>query len=108
MLLVDTLEEVGLKVDTAGSAADAINKIRLIPGGVDAAIIDIGLPDRRGDVLVKELRAIYPALPIIIAFGRDMGSLRAQFEGQRKVVVVAKPYEPSHILAALKSVGIST
>ena len=63
MLAIEYLEECGLKVDTAGSAAEAMNKLRLIPGGVDALVIDMGLPDRSGDVLVREMRSIYPSSP---------------------------------------------
>ena len=33
---------------------------RLIPGGVDAVVIDMGLPDRKGDALVREMRASIP------------------------------------------------
>src|SRR5262249_19315962 len=51
----------GYRGGAGGAAPDAINKPRRIPGGVDAAVIDIGLPDRRGDMLVRELRAIYPS-----------------------------------------------
>ena len=60
MLAVQYLEERGLKADVAGSATDALNKLRLIPGGVDAVVIDLGLPDRPGDVLVREIRSLFP------------------------------------------------
>ena len=70
MLATEYLEECGIKVDTAGSAAEALNKLRLIPGGVDALVVDMGLPDRKGDALVQEVRSIYPTLPIVIASGQ--------------------------------------
>ena len=60
LLATEYLEDAGFKVDTAGSATEAMNKIGLVPGGVDAVIIDVGLPDRKGDALVSEMRAIYP------------------------------------------------
>ena len=50
LLAIEYLEEGGFKVDIAGSATEALNKLRLIPGGVDAIIIDLGLPDRTGEV----------------------------------------------------------
>ena len=58
MLAAEYLEDCGIKVDTAGSAAEALNKLRLIPGGVDALVVDMGLPDRNGDALVREVRSI--------------------------------------------------
>ena len=40
----------------AGSAAEAMNSLGKIPGGVDGIIVDLGLPDRRGDALIREVR----------------------------------------------------
>ena len=107
-LLVDYLEEAGFKVDVAGSATDAISKLRLIPGGVDAAVVDVGLPDRRGDMLVRELRAIYPALPIVIATGHDRREILERFTDQSNIAIISKPYESVDLLAGLKAVGVST
>jgi DNA-binding response OmpR family regulator len=42
MLAIEFLKGAGFQVDTAGSAAEAMNKLGLIPGGVDAVIVDIG------------------------------------------------------------------
>jgi len=58
MLAVDHLEELGYRVETSSSARDAINKIKLLKDRIDVAIVDFGLPDLKGDVLVSELRAI--------------------------------------------------
>ena len=97
MLAVDYLEDAGLKVDTAGTAAEALNKLRLIPGGVDAAIIDLGLPDGRGDDLVREIRSIYPSLPIVIASGRDDRDVEALLKGVQGIAFVQKPYTPDQL-----------
>ncbi|HVY56330.1 MAG TPA: response regulator [Xanthobacteraceae bacterium] len=107
MLAVDTLEEAGFKVDTAGSASEAMSKLRLIPGGVDAAVVDIGLPDRGGDVLVRELRTVYPTLPIVIVSGRDRRELQERFKREARMAFIGKPYSPADVLDALRTVGIS-
>ena len=107
MLAIDMLEDAGFKVDTAGSATEAINKLRLIPGGVDAAIVDIGLPDRSGDMLLKELRAIYPSLPVVVATGHDRSALQARFKDESRVAIVGKPYLAADLLEALQQVGVS-
>jgi len=106
MLAVEYLQEVGLKVDVASSATDALNKLRLIPGGVDAVVIDIGLPDRKGNALVHEIRAIYPSLPIVIASGRGRENLSSLFKDLTLISVVNKPYSASGLTAALRAVGI--
>jgi signal transduction histidine kinase/CheY-like chemotaxis protein len=108
MLAVEYLEEAGLKVDVASSATDALNKLRLIPGGVDAVIIDMELPDRKGDALVQELRAIYPALPIVIASGRGQENLRSHFKQTPLISIVNKPYTDDTLTEALRAVGVTS
>ncbi len=105
MLAVEYLEDAGLKVDTAASAADAMNKLRLIPGGVDAVIIDLGLPDGKGDLLVREIRGMYPSLPVIIASGQNEGDVRALLRAP-STVFVRKPYTSEELRSAVRSVGI--
>ena len=90
---------------TAGSATEAMNKLALIPGGVDAVIIDIGLPDRRGDDLGREILAMYSSLPILLATGQDLADLRLAFQG-KKVAFVAKPYTEADLLGSLRVFGL--
>jgi DNA-binding response OmpR family regulator len=62
MLGREFLEEAGFKLDTAGSATEAMNKLALVSGGFDAIIVDIGLPDRAEDAW-REIRSFYSLLP---------------------------------------------
>jgi PAS domain S-box-containing protein len=106
MLARDYLEEAGLKVDVAGTAADALNKLALIPGGVDAALIDMALPDRDGESLVKEIRTFYPSLPLIIASGRSHEELRTSFKEVPLIAIVNKPYTARDLMVALRRLGV--
>ncbi|CAN5388370.1 hypothetical protein BH10PSE6_BH10PSE6_07370 [soil metagenome] len=92
MVAAEQLRELGYRVETAGSATEAMNKAKLLAGNIGLAIIDIGLPDRRGDVLVGELRALHPQLPIVIATGYDSAELARRFSGDRRVALMRKPY----------------
>jgi DNA-binding response OmpR family regulator len=106
MLAAQYLEERNFKVDVAGSATDALNKLQLIRGGVDAVVIDLGLPDRRGDVLLREIRAIYPSLPVVVATGYQQSERRNMIGEQLGVATLAKPYTSETLASALRSVGI--
>ena len=108
LIATEYLEEAGLKVDTAATAAEALSKLQLIPGGVDAVIVDMGLPDRKGEDLVREIRSIYPSLPIIIASGHAKDHLRSLFQGLNSISVVAKPYTAEQLRGALRDGGISS
>jgi CheY-like chemotaxis protein len=92
MVASEQLAELGCKVETAGSVTEAMNKVKLQAGGIDLAIIDIGLPDKKGDLLAAELRALYPNLPIVIASGYGDSQLRERFAADSKVTFVGKPY----------------
>jgi CheY-like chemotaxis protein len=106
MLAREYLEECAVKVDIASTAAEALNKLRLIPGGVDAMVIDMGLPDSKGDTLVREVRSIYPSLPIVIASGQGKDDVREMFKGMISVAVVNKPYTADELKAAIRTIGI--
>jgi PAS domain S-box-containing protein len=106
MLAREYLEECAIKVDVASTAAEALNKMRLVPGGVDAMVIDMGLPDSKGDALVREVRSIYPSLPIVIASGQGMAEVRELVKGMISVVIINKPYSADELKAALRTVGI--
>jgi len=105
MLAQEYLEECDVKVDIASSAAEALNKLRLVPGGVDAMVIDMGLPDSKGDALVREVRSIYPTLPIVIATGQGGIETREIFKGMDSIAFVNKPYTADELKAVMRSFG---
>ena len=92
MVAQEQLSELGCKVETAGSVTEAMNKVKRIAGGIDLAIVDIGLPDTKGDVLAAELRALYPKLPIVIASGYGDDRVRERFAGDAQIIFLGKPY----------------
>jgi len=100
MVSAEQLRELGYRVETAGSATEAMNKVKLL-NDVAAAIVDIGLPDRKGDVLVGELRALLPRLPIVIATGYDSAELARRFAADRNVALVRKPYTQDALRSVL-------
>jgi CheY-like chemotaxis protein len=104
ILATEYLEHAGYHVEPAVSVMDAMGKIRLMQGEIDAAVVDVGLPDRRGDVLVLELRALYPALPVVIASGYEEAQLRERFMGDSKTAFLNKPYTQGQLLACLAAV----
>ena len=103
---VEQLEDLGFKVETAGSATEAMSKLKLA-GDVEAAIIDVGLPDRKGDILVGEVRAIYPWMPIVIATGYGEDALRERFKNDDRITFLGKPYMAEQLREALASLNVA-
>jgi DNA-binding response OmpR family regulator len=73
---------------------------------VDAVIVDLGLPDRRGDVLVREIRANNKSLPIVLATGQSTDSVRNIFKDDERIGYVCKPYVAADLITALRALGL--
>lgn len=107
MVAVDLLEEMGCRVDEAGNALEALEKVSELDTRLDAAVIDLGLPDRKGDELAAELRTQQGDLPIVIASGHSEADLKARFKHDPQIRVLSKPYSGEQLGAALQSLGIA-
>jgi CheY-like chemotaxis protein len=106
MLIVDIFAETGLHVEEAGSFDEALAKIRSAGETLAGAIIDIGLPDRPGDELVADIRALWPTLPIVLASGYADETIRSRFAQDAFLQIVGKPFDPATLLAILARLGV--
>ena len=102
---VEHLESLGFDIETAASASEAMSKLKLA-GDVEAAIIDIGLPDRKGDILITEMRAIYPSMAIIVASGYGESALHQRFKSDNRMAFLGKPYGSEELRSALASLNV--
>jgi DNA-binding response OmpR family regulator len=99
-LAVDALEELGYAIVEAANAKAALEIAAAGLDGFDIAVIDVGLPDGRGDALALQLRGLRGDLPIIIATGYGASALDAKLGTLAKVVVLNKPYEVERLQEA--------
>jgi DNA-binding response OmpR family regulator len=106
LFVADILEEAGFTVEEAANAAEAASKLGPDTTPFDAVIIDVGLPDKQGDVLAEELRRSWKELPIVIATGHDKNVLGRHFGDDKHVRVLGKPYYGDMLLAALSDMGV--
>ncbi len=94
MLAVDMLDTLGWSALEAGGANEAL-RIAREGASFQAAMVDLGLPDRPGEEVVRELRKAHPDLPIIITTGRGEGDLDGDLGGPVKFL--GKPYQISDL-----------
>ena len=87
------LEDRGLKVAVAATAAEALQLIEALGTNLGAAIIDVGLPDTPGDQLVAPIRSKLPELPIVIATGFSETEFGRRFQADERVRVIGKPFD---------------
>jgi len=102
----DILDELGFSVVEVGSAKAAMNFAQTRIDDVQVAIVDLGLPDRKGDELVSDLRAMRPDLPVVIATGYGSDAVRGRLKSQDGIVILTKPYDISHLKAALDALKL--
>jgi CheY-like chemotaxis protein len=95
------LEERGLQVAVAATAAEALQLIEKLGSGLGAAIIDVGLPDTPGDQLVAPIRAALPQLPIVIATGFSETEFGRRFQDDGRLRVIGKPFDAPLLWSAL-------
>jgi PAS domain S-box-containing protein len=105
-VMVDALTSLGYRVEEAASAMEATNRIRMVGDYIDAVVIDIGLPDRRGDALAAELRALHARLPIVIASGYAETPLQDRIRNDPYFRFLTKPYDTAQLAAALRGMSV--
>src|ERR1700680_1097035 len=98
------LQELGFDAIEVCSAKAAMDQAKNI--NFDLALVDLGLPDQRGDELVTELRTLQSNLPVIIATGYSDIALRDRFRGLNQLVILNKPYDFSQIRAAITALAL--
>ena len=103
-LAVDALEELGYQTVEATTSKAAL-EIAGGPALLAFAIVDVGLPDGRGDLLALELRKMRADLAIIIATGYDQAHLDARLRDHARTAVLNKPYDIAQLQAAIRQIS---
>jgi DNA-binding response OmpR family regulator len=91
-LVTDILDDLGYGVIGAATAKAALELAAAGIGKMSLAIVDLGLPDRRGEEVVAELRLLRSDLPILVTTGYDEIPNHPRFEGLDRLTTIRKPY----------------
>jgi CheY-like chemotaxis protein len=105
MIAEEALSALGFQPRSARNGQEALATFETFAPSL--AVIDVGLPDIRGDELAERLRAMAPDLPIVVASGYDEAELRARFSHDPKIEVVAKPYTEDDLARATRALGFA-
>lgn len=100
MVLRTLLESAGYRVELAATAARAMVEARA--NRPDAVLVDLGLPDRDGQQLIREIRG-FASVPIIVlsARGAEQEKIAALDHGADDYVT--KPFNAGELLARLRA-----
>jgi len=94
MVATDALTELGYDVVETTTARAALAEVGTGKTQFEFAVVDFGLPDRPGEDLVYDLKALRPELPIIIASGYSEDVLRGRLKTDAgRLAFLIKPYD---------------
>jgi two-component system cell cycle sensor histidine kinase/response regulator CckA len=104
----ETLRDLGFKVEEAATVAAALAFAKGQSEKLAAAIVDMNLPDGKGNELAKKLRALKPDLPIVIATGTGTGdkTLAGELEKGGPLALLSKPYDSDGLRKSLATLGL--
>lgn len=100
--LVPLLERAGYAAESAGTATDGLAAITARQP--DLVLLDVGLPDRSGLELCRELRRRPDYLPIILLTGLDDPEDELRGFAARADDYITKPVEAPALLARVEAV----
>jgi CheY-like chemotaxis protein len=103
MIAEEALMSLGFEAHSARNAAEALQAMSDF--NPTLAVVDVGLPDIRGDELSHRLRAMDADLAIIVASGYDEAELAAQFKDDGRVRILPKPYTEGDLARAARALG---
>ena len=102
------LKTIGFSVVEAGSCEEGVHLAR-DAAAYDFAIIDMRLGDGDGRRVVRELRAVAPKLPVLLATGapEEVESDEELRGSPARTGILGKPYSLKELTAALAQIGIA-
>ena len=99
--LVKALAQFGFGVDSFPTAAAALNAAKVV--AYDAIVLDLGLPDRDGLDVLRELRRRKSSAPVLILSARDSIDDRVTGLESGADDYVVKPFAMSELAARLRA-----
>lgn len=90
-------------VAQVGTVAEGRKK--MIEGGIDAAVVDVPLPDEYGVELVRELHGANPSIPVLVLTEVQDRDVRGRLMEAGAAEVLSKAIGFEEVLAAVRRLG---
>jgi CheY-like chemotaxis protein len=96
------LSKEGYEVVARTVSREALSTFEEDPGGFDAVITDMLMPDLRGDEMAVRMLAIRPNIPIVLMTGSDHEKSREDVVAHGFSVCLPKPFTPESLSEAVR------
>jgi len=90
-------------VSQAGSVAEG--RRRMADGGIDAALVDIPLPDEGAAEMVRDLHEANPSIPVLVMTAIEDPEVHERFVRAGASEVLPKNISYAQMLAAVRRLG---
>lgn len=100
-MLCETLEKNGYATETAMTGVEGLSKLR--SGGWDLLLLDLMLPYKSGDAVLRELRT-FSAMPVIVISARDMIQTKLDIFHLGADDYLTKPFDLDEMLVRVEAV----
>ena len=101
------LRELGYDVVTAWDGKEAIELFRTTPD-IALVLLDLTMPHMDGEQCFRELKALNPAVRVIMSSGYSEMDVVQRFAGKGLAGFIQKPYRFSELKHVLKEAASST
>jgi signal transduction histidine kinase/DNA-binding response OmpR family regulator len=105
MLAMEALSGAAYACDEAATGSEALGRIRSAQGRYDVVVIDNDLPDRSGQTVASEIRAMHVDLPILLAAKGEIEQLTELFSSDACLRVLGKPFSSAGLLEGISALG---
>ena len=100
----DMLTARGLKVLTAEDGAHAVKTFKDHVDTIDVVLLDMAMPGKSGDVVLREILAIRPDAKVIVSSGFIEESVSSRFGDAKPAAFLYKPFTPDTLMDRIDGV----
>lgn len=100
LMLAEALTDAGYSVKSAYTGIDGINKIK--NNSYDLILLDIMLPYKSGDEILKEMRE-FSEVPVIVISAKDMVGTKIDLLKLGANDYITKPFDLGEVVARVES-----
>ncbi len=87
------LERIGFKVYAADSGRTGVEMLQRNLNDVRAVVLDVTMPDMKGEEVLRQLRMVKPGVPVVLMSGYDEQQATAGFEPGELAGFLQKPID---------------
>jgi CheY-like chemotaxis protein len=95
------LEHSGMSVCEASGGAIAEEIFAERPDAFDLVVLDLTMPGRGGEEVLRTLRRLRPSIPVVLISGYSTDSIATSLAADRRLCFVRKPFRGEDLVRAI-------